>query len=363
MKVYPLILNEPERYKKHIVLIGTLHLVCAYMKAIGTKMAGSGLSEIFLEAGLVGSGSLSGVMSDKHYERALYCHTPLLECLERLSLAEFVNIHGTENLNEVLVLPKDASGKLSALGTHLTKEKLSSVTENDFISSLSDKVQEFRKSVTKGRLGRTAQLWISYVEHVCLVLQLLEAVKTNNFLLYAGAIYIMKPLFFSFDGQNYACYLTYFSVSLANSGTLHPGAEDLIKRGAVSVARSFIPGSRCDVDKTMEETFLRHAKSHGRAGTSEIRALGFFTNYEAYQRWARTTHARSLFLDATLSLADMTDSAENPTHRSTRPFEVKKNEENVQKARDAGVIFSTPLMLMQKISFSSCPQELQQPQK
>ena len=141
MEAYPLIWNELERYKKHIVLIGTFHLVCAYVKAIRKKiaLAGSGLSEVFLEAGLVGSGSLSGVMSDKHsYERALSCHTTLLECLEQLLLAEFVNIHGAENLNEVL--PKDASEKLSALGIHLTKEKLSSVTENKFISSLSDKV-------------------------------------------------------------------------------------------------------------------------------------------------------------------------------------------------------------------------------
>ena len=38
----------------------------------------------------------------------------------------------------------------------------------------------------------------------------------------------------------------------------------------------------------------------------------------------------------------MTDSAENPTHRSTRPFEVKKTEESVQKARDAMCNFLNP---------------------
>ena len=69
---------------------------------------------------------------------------------------------------------------------------------------------------------------------------------------------------------------------------------------------------------------MRHTKSHGEAGTSGIGASGLFTNYEAYQRWARTTHAHSPFLDATLNLADMTGLAENPTHCSTRPSEVKK---------------------------------------
>uniref|UniRef100_UPI00358FA880 E3 ubiquitin-protein ligase Midline-1-like n=1 Tax=Myxine glutinosa TaxID=7769 RepID=UPI00358FA880 len=76
----------------------------------------------------------------------------------------------------------------------------------------------------------------------------------------------MTPLFFSFGGQNYARYLSYFSIFLANVDSSHLGALTLIRRGAISVARSFIPGNRCAVDKTMEETFMRHAKSHGGAG-------------------------------------------------------------------------------------------------
>ncbi len=95
----------------------------------------------------------------------------------------------------------------------------------------------------------------------------------------------MTPLFFSFDGQNYARYLSFFSVFLANIDNSHPGAASLIKRGAISVARSFIPGNRCAVDKTMEETFMCHAKSHAGAGTSAAGVSGVLTNYNAYQRW------------------------------------------------------------------------------
>jgi hypothetical protein len=32
------------------------------------------------------------------------------------------------------------------------------------------------------------------------------------------------------------------------------------------VARSFAPGNRCPVDKTIEETFMKPSKSHGGAG-------------------------------------------------------------------------------------------------
>ena len=52
-------------------------------------------------------------------------------------------------------------------------------------------------------------------------------------------------------------------VFLTNIETSHPGAEEMLKKGGIAVARSLIPGSLSAVDKTMEETFMRFAKSAG----------------------------------------------------------------------------------------------------
>jgi hypothetical protein len=60
---------------------------------------------------------------------------------------------------------------------------------------------------------------------------------------------------------------------LANIEISHPGATDLLKRGAISVARSFVPGNRCPVDTTIEETFMKHSKSHGGALGDEMSLL------------------------------------------------------------------------------------------
>ena len=73
----------------------------------------------------------------------------------------------------------------------------------------------------------------------------------------------MCDLFFAYNGQNYARYLTFFSVYMLNVDENHPGAEELLKRGAFSVARSSIPGNRCTIDKKIEETFMKHVKSRG----------------------------------------------------------------------------------------------------
>ena len=58
-------------------------------------------------------------------------------------------------------------------------------------------------------------------------------------------------------------YLVWLDVFLKNIETSHPGAEELLNKGGIAVARSLIPGSLSAVDKTMEETFMRFAKSAG----------------------------------------------------------------------------------------------------
>ncbi|KAL2089326.1 hypothetical protein ACEWY4_014014 [Coilia grayii] len=171
--------------------------------------------------------------------------------------------------------------------------------------------------------------------HVHLLLALITSVKTNNYLLYVQAIQEMCPIFFSFGGQNYARYMTYFSAFFANIDYSHAGASDLIRLGTFSVARSFISGNRCATDKTMEETFMRHAKSHG--GTGEGLS-GILTNYKAYQRWVRTTHLRSLYVDAALNMADMgNEGSDGNQHRDLRPTEIQRSDKELWSSDDYAV--------------------------
>ena len=135
------------------------------------------------------------------------------------------------------------------------------------------------------------------MDDVWLVLNLMRAVKTNSYNLYIQCLCLMPDLFFSYGGFNYARYLTYFSAHLVNIALFHPGATNLLKHGAFSVARSFVPGNRCPVDKTIEETFMRHSKSRG-GGGSGAGLTGIQTNYDAYQRWCRTTKERVKYIQA-----------------------------------------------------------------
>ena len=331
MKAYPITWNNPERYQNHIILIGTFHLACAFMKMIGKKMDGSGLSDVLLEAGLIGSGSLQGVLSGKHYERAVHCHKVLAEALERLLFRQYRESQSDE-------LPQEVQQSLHDIVTTGSSNAIESALGNDAIQDYLNAYLTYREECKRGFLGKTAQLWLSYMDLVRLLLALIYAVKNNDFTLYAYCIHAMNPLFFSFNGQNYARYLSYFSMMLCNIETSHPGATDLLKQGAISVARSFIPGNRADVDKTMEEIFMRHAKSRGSSGAG---MTGLLTNQEAYQRWVRTTHARSQYANSMFNMADMQQSV-SCEHRDLRPTEIARSQKNTSKALDAVQSFINP---------------------
>ena len=224
-----------------------------------------------------------------------------------------------------------------------TNDALRLAIADENLHTLAKDYEEFKESVRSGCLGKTSKLWLSYMDHIWLILALLRAVKTNDFPLYARCLYLMPDLFFAFGGQNYARYLSFFSVFLANVEETHPGSTVLLERGAISVARSFIPGNRSAVDKTIEETFMKHAKSHGGAGGSGAGLSGLLSNYSAYQRWIRTTHERSQYVNATLNMADMlSGSEEGSHHRDVRPTEIRNSEISVSKTVNAIQSFLNP---------------------
>ena len=174
-----------------------------------------------------------------------------------------------------------------------TLKNLHAAIQNEALANFLEEYSSFRQQVRGGSQGKTAQFWLTYMNHVSLVFSLLYAVNINDYYLYGACLSKMVDLFFSFDGQNYARYLCYFSLFSVNIGKTHPGATELLKFDAITVARLFIPANRCAVDKTIKKTLTRHAKSQTGPGRRGAGISGLLNNHKAYRRWARTAHERS----------------------------------------------------------------------
>ncbi|KAF3840275.1 hypothetical protein F7725_018992 [Dissostichus mawsoni] len=225
-----------------------------------------------------------------------------------------------------------------------TSESLNSTLKDPTLLKLIGDYLQYQDKVRRGHLGKTGMFWLSMMDHARLVFMMDFAVKTNNFELFHHCNGAMADLFFAYDGHNYARYLTWFEAFLTNIDLSHPGALDYIKLGAIAVARSLIPGALAAVDKTMEETFMRFAKTSGGL-------LGLFNNCGAYQKWCRTTSARAQLYELTLEMCGMIDDPEMPKagkHRELEPAQIKKSELAVQSVISAINGFTNPWRILDK---------------
>ena len=299
MKALSIIWKELDIYKNHVILPGTMHIMMSAFRVLMKKMSGSGIEHVLLEGTLTTSGSIKGLKSGKSYYHSTDCHFTLAEACRRLIFERFQSIHG----------------KQTELFDDIDKLVVTEKNVRDFLSrpvaqTFFKKYQEFENEMREGKYGKTSQFWLQYVDAVTVIELLYLAVKRNEFTVYRYCLHKLAATFFSFNGHNYARYLTYFSVFLMNIENSHPGAQEILERGAISVARSFIPGNRVDVDKTIEETFNRHAKSHSGQGSDGFGVSGLMTNMAAYHRFCNTTHERVRFYERLLVMAAMSKNNE-----------------------------------------------------
>lgn len=62
--------QHQEEFQRMVIRLGAFHTICAFLAAIGD----AGLSDILIESGIVASGSVSGVLEGRHYNRAVRTH-------------------------------------------------------------------------------------------------------------------------------------------------------------------------------------------------------------------------------------------------------------------------------------------------
>ena len=228
MKACPIIWKNPIFHDYHIVIIGSFHLIFAHLKTISKKMNEYGLADVLLKAGIMSVGFINDLMSGKNYSRAINCHEVLAE---KLLLDRYLKTRCLKGL------PGDLLQAIDHIIYERTSENSDAAMQNEALANFLEEYSSLRQQVRGGSLGITAQFWLTHMNHVLLVLSLLYAVKINDYYLYGACLSKLVDLFCSFDEQNYARYRCYFSLFSVNIEKTHPGTMELLKLGAISVAR------------------------------------------------------------------------------------------------------------------------------
>ena len=103
--------------------------------------------------------------------------------------------------------------------------------------------------------------------------------------------------------QNYLRYSAFFALYVLNVEENHLGDEGLLTEWTFSVFLPFTFGNKFVVNKTIEESFLKYAKSW--SGGMSFSLSGINTNTKTYQWWVRTIPQGSQLLNKKLSMTQL----------------------------------------------------------
>ena len=112
-------------------------------------MEGSGLIDVLLKTGLVGSGTVDVILSGKNYSRAMLCHKMLVEGLERLLLKDFLDT--TQQSHILESLPAQAQERIKELSSLPSKERLQVCFDDPDISTHIERCRSFRECFSNAK--------------------------------------------------------------------------------------------------------------------------------------------------------------------------------------------------------------------
>ncbi len=145
MKAMPIIWDKPDLYRDHVVLIGSFH--SHELPEYARTQDGRVWVRRDLEANLVTSGCLHGVLGEKGYSKSLWCLKVVSEALERLLFSAFFD----ELPNESHLKSTDPS-TLDTLINSSTTGNLAAAHEDPALIQLIEAYTDFQAKVQNGSI-------------------------------------------------------------------------------------------------------------------------------------------------------------------------------------------------------------------
>ena len=133
---------------------------------IGKIVCGSGFEDIVFQSKLCSTGGLGGVLHGPHYNCSRVIHNAIKEEMERLLLLRFIR-------ETKIQLPKSLV-KISA------DPELFSPNIQDESTEFHRSFESFKQTITDGKLGKTPQFWLLYLDMIHNQHMIQLVVQENN---------------------------------------------------------------------------------------------------------------------------------------------------------------------------------------
>ena len=170
--------------------------------------------------------------------------------------------------------------------------------------------------------GKLSSFWMSFLDIVEILLNLLRASREGDWELHLTAIRKMIPCCFAHDNLNYARHLLAYVSEMSHLEEEHPEAFKYLKSGGFSVQiGEGNPFGKIPVDQACEETVNKDTQTAG--GTK-----GFSLKAEAVSKYYLVAEYRSIFLRLMKDMLDLNKS--NFYHTDLQSTRMVRDETDVK---------------------------------
>ena len=128
---------------------------------------------------------------------------------------------------------------------------------------ISNSFETFCVNVRDGKLGKTAQFWLIYLDLMRMQHFIHTAVQENEFNLRFHAWKYFIPFYFALNKTNYARYGSFYLETMRVMETKFPGLKEMLKHAGLSVQGQERYPLRISIDQRGEQTINRDAKTTG----------------------------------------------------------------------------------------------------
>ena len=263
--------SVPEYENILIPRLGGLHTSMNFLRVIGQHMQDSGLTDVWIESGILGANAAQHVMGGKAYARGIRIHKMTLQALWQLlipQLYDFLEERNQELKDKVQGIVQAANFEFAEAQQFLSSEQFS-----QHVDAFRMKLQE---------KDSTVQFWLQYMDMVSVLLMFVRAQRDGVWDLHIFAFRRMLPYFFRYDHTHYA---RWGAIYLKEMNHLPPEVLQEFQNGNFVVKESQRRFNQVDPDHSQEWLNGTGKKSGG--------IVGITRTITALSRWALSFNLRS----------------------------------------------------------------------
>ena len=318
-----------EKYKNVVLIMGHLHILFNFLKAIGQHMENAGLVDVWVESGLFACNSTDQMMEGKSYYRAVRGHTLAYEALNRIYWNNFVKWIGTQEhlkMPELRIQTGEIVREFSEGNIDSKVEKVSALVELLDETAILELMTEYDKNQQD---TPNFVLWRTYMKMVETLLNFIRANREGNWNLHIQSFSDMLPWMTVYDHTNYARWGTIYLAEMKSLETSQPIIHREFMNGNFVVRRGKGRFNQVPIDQATEWQNRICKISNG--------IIGITRNDTARDKFCMTWAERSYISHSTKCLLEVENEDEGQqisTRKDAQPSRIRLDEDSVTKLED-----------------------------